>query len=370
MSSFDTSTATASGMSGSFTGPDLFWRFVVPQGGDWRFTLDTTEPSAVAEWGISCAATFSPTFSFGSPVNFNVNMVAAGVTDIWVRVGSSSGATYMGTLRFEPVCGGMTVAVDAFEENDDCASAAALVPGLYQGLTRWPGDADYYRVMVPPQMELVPNVTTVSGSLNLVRFFDAVSCLEVPGNNGRFRNLTASPIDVVLGLDSTSCSVYDLEVIVRDDECQLLGDDIFEDNDVFASAALVLPGTHPGLNTNSDDTDWYAVDVAPGQWVRFVVDVTSNPSGSSMFSGVRDANMNDVYLAACDSGEGEVLAFYNDGNTSTQAYLWVWGGASGVSCTTCTLRSETSRDATLHWTMFWSRTRAFAVSAARYGLFL
>ena len=142
----------ACGAGSDSNNQDLFYTWTAPSAGD--FVFDTvgssydTKPSI--HDGMDCAATClgynDDTNGFQSEVS--VTGIAAGQV-LLVQVGGFGAGGGAGTLNigvFVDPCA--AVMPDAFEDNDDCATATPLGDGTYSGLTILGDDFDFYSVSV------------------------------------------------------------------------------------------------------------------------------------------------------------------------------------------------------------------------------
>lgn len=172
---------------------------------------------------------------------------------------------------------------DAFEPNDDCASAATMTSGSYSGLAVFQDRPDHYRFTVPAGDELQVDCTHAhaSGDVNLFLFDPSSTCgggfagsplahsiTQTDGESVTWANAGAAPMDVVLEVSlsqtvASGCNLYDLDVVVTGDGCTA-PDDALEDNDDCASALPLGPGEYPDLFVSETDADFYSVVVQPG----------------------------------------------------------------------------------------------------------
>lgn len=176
---------------------------------------------------------------------------------------------------------------DGFEPNESPATAAAMAPGLYRGLTlNGRTDRDVYRVRVDAgdvlQMGFGTRWSFGSPAVCEVRDLTGSTLLgSVPSGGGvrSFVNTTSANwllVSVALANQSSvfmPCEEYDLFVSAPVDPCAGVGDDVFEfpGNDVRSAAVTIQRGRFFGLTLTTDDVDWFAVDVPPGFGVRIIV---------------------------------------------------------------------------------------------------
>ncbi|MEC8511373.1 MAG: hypothetical protein VX015_04440 [Planctomycetota bacterium] len=128
-----------------------------------------------------------------------------------------------------------TLGTDAFEENDDCASAVPLSDGSYPGLTVFDADNDYFAVTVPDGGTLDASILflNANGDVDLYLWDPLVACdTNVAGPGGgsgslalgfsatddetiTYTNTTGGPQNLILEVDmfsSGGCNSYDLNV--------------------------------------------------------------------------------------------------------------------------------------------------------------
>ena len=304
---------------------------------------------------------------------FTSTAIASGLTsgtDLFIRIGGFAGAVGTGTVTLttspDPCT---TTTPDAFEDNDDCASAAALTPGNNPGLNCSISDSDFYSVTIPAGESIFVDCLhfVANGDLDVYIWDPNIACdSNIEGEGAAtalaqgftgtddefvsYANTTGAPLDVIVEIDVWSgsvglCSDYDLNVSTMVDPCQMA--DAFEENDDCSTAAPAVDGSY-SLNVQPGDKDFFAVSVAAGDTI--VIDVLHTAA-----TGDLDAYLWDP-LISCDSdivGEGgdgtelalgfsgtddELLDYTNFTGADQDLILEVrmWGGDAS-SCNTYTL---------------------------------
>lgn len=229
-------------------------------------------------------------------------------------------------------CIGCGLGDDRFEENDTPASATPVAFDAYLGLV-CDAEDDWYSITIEPGEGLQVDLLFSTSTADLdVYLFDAATMVELDrGFTGTddeqvtYSNCTASPVDVLVQVDSFSgnCGGYDMVV---SDPAAL--DDAFEPNDTCLEAAPLPLGTTRGLvvrRTCQPDNDVFGVTLADGE--TLTIDV--------LFDGtVDDINiaLNDVSSIACPgvavaaslgSGSREHITYTNTSGASIDLALTV-----------------------------------------------
>ena len=175
--------------------------------------------------GPGCAGFTSEAVATGVPVG----------TDLYIRVGGWNGSVGTGTVELTlappPACS----VPDAFEDNDDCASAVSLSDGSYPGLTLLESDNDYFAVTVADGATLDASIIflNANGDMDLYLWDPLVACdtnVVGQGSGGgplalgfsasddetiTYTNTTGASQDLILEVDmfdAGGCNEYDLNV--------------------------------------------------------------------------------------------------------------------------------------------------------------
>lgn len=187
-----------------------------------------------------------------------------------IQVGGFAGALGTGVLNIH-AAGCATGLGDRFEDNDTAATAALFPPSFRQDLTIDASDPDFYLLPVPAGYRARVSLSLWSYSQS-TELLDGAGLIVTPRSSSgseilwKFSNTTGSQVDYQLGIGSASsqCSPYGIEFSVELDDCGLLTDDAFEDNDTCASPTTLTPGVYKGLLGFLGDPDVYEVVVPPG----------------------------------------------------------------------------------------------------------
>jgi hypothetical protein len=164
---------------------------------------------------------------------------------------------------------------DAFEENDELATAWAMTPADHAGLTVCADDEDWYgfELLAGDNLSAAITFLHADGDVDL-KFVDAAdTTLDSSTSTGDGEDVTAT-VDADgtyfvkvyrFGGAGEPAVDYDLSVEVGlPPSCPIDG---FEDNDADTAAVPVSPGLNAALSVCEDDVDWYAFDVTEGQTV-------------------------------------------------------------------------------------------------------
>ena len=377
---FDTFAATVSAPAwpcAAGGGPDLWFSYTTTSSDNVTVSTcdNATYDTAIEIFSGDCGNLVPVTCNDDGAgcTGFTSIATAAGLTagtNLLIRVGGWNGSAGSGTVTLTTTpdpCA--TITPDAFEDNDDCASAAALTPSNNPGLNCSISDSDFFAVTIPAGESIFVDCLHLVANADLdVYIWDPnVACdSNIEGEGAptalaqgftgsddefvSYANMTGAPLDVIVEIDVWSgslglCGDYDLNVSTMVDPCNMA--DAFEDNDDCSTAAPAVDGSYM-LNVQPGDKDFFAVSVAAGDTI--VLDVLH-----SVATGDLDAYLWDP-LVSCDSdivgegGDGSELAMgfsgtddefldYTNFTGATQDLILevrVWGGDSS-SCNTYTL---------------------------------
>ena len=124
---------------------------------------------------------------------------------------------------------------DIYENNNDCQSAAQLLPGLHAGLWRAvPGDPDYYWVRVPPLNTLRATIAGTHSGFQLLVMNENCAGYSAEGEQVWVHNDSEVTRDVVLYASLTGdssgpiCGEYAIEIEVEHDLCLEIGPDVMD----------------------------------------------------------------------------------------------------------------------------------------------
>jgi hypothetical protein len=274
---FDNSGFTGSGFGGATgscsSGPnyvnDIFFEFVVPRTGRYRFILSELENPLGASLyrGDRCAGTCFGSMPSGSLLTISVS---AG-EKLLLQAGSTNGPGGQGllTVRLDLCLSNLD---DAFEDNDSPGEAVPLAPGFHGDLVVRAGDDDYYSLTLQPGEQLAV-VATVPVPFNFIGVdltsptqgtqtsmgtaYRALTCINESTTAPKEVLLRVS--DAIGGLD---CGSYELDVNVALG-CGFAADDAFEPNDVCLDAAPLDEGTTRDLTLSEGELDFYSIQIPP-----------------------------------------------------------------------------------------------------------
>ncbi len=299
------------------------------------FLFDAAQPSCGALFGGVAASNLDENNEFaswvnttGSTVTIVAMVVAYGGTQVPVTCDEYDLVVDVGP----DVCG--TALDDAYEDNDDCASATSLAAGIYTGLVVRDTDLDYYRVTVPAgdrlTVDLFYGIDGFGQDLQIDLFSDT-SCSTLVesaswegSNTVRWTNDTGAPVDAsftVFPVNFPACNEYSLQVATAPDACLQAPDDAFEPNDACQSPVAVSTGSHTGLFVSKFDPDYYSIVVQPLD--RVVFDATYLAGdGEIQLSLATDSNCVLVVDAMGNTGN-DTVAWGNNTGAARTVYLEV-----------------------------------------------
>ncbi|MEL6178232.1 MAG: pre-peptidase C-terminal domain-containing protein, partial [Myxococcota bacterium] len=162
---------------------------------------------------------------------------------------------------------------DNFEPNDAAAEPEAVEPGIQEGLTICPGNADWFSIALNAGDDIAINLgfTHADGDLELALYVP--NSLAEPLAQSRTRSddevVGFSDVPVsglylvrVFGADPQVTNTYQLR-IERTRPPSTCEDDALEDNDNILQALLITDGSTTGQLCSGDE-DWYAVQLDGG----------------------------------------------------------------------------------------------------------
>ncbi|MCA8981928.1 MAG: PPC domain-containing protein [Planctomycetes bacterium] len=209
------------------------------------------------------------------------------------RLATASGALLLLGLLAGPSAAQCSAA-DSLEDNDSCASAAVIAPGLHVGLScQGPNaaggvDPDYYRVTIGAGdtlsiAVLFASQATTDLDLHLYDPFspncgDKASALRSSTTSTddellTWTNTTAGTLDAIIAVTPKDgspviCATYSLDVNIGPDPCSqgVAVDDVLEQNDACGfGTVLAGNGAWIDLFVSPSDLDYYTATVQPGE---------------------------------------------------------------------------------------------------------
>ncbi len=169
---------------------------------------------------------------------------------------------------------------DVFEENDDCATAAPIGPGVLPNLHLRRDESDYFRISLPADQRLLAHVSASSGLAHsgdfLIQFFDDTCQTLLDGQLGAgerriavYSNDTGATREIVVRAalgqlqQFPLCADYELTFEIEPERCLAPYEDGLEPNDTCAQQVFVTDGHYPGLFVEGPDADHYALELEP-----------------------------------------------------------------------------------------------------------
>jgi len=255
-----------------------------------------------------------------------------------------------------PVC----PAADAFEPNDDCASASAMTVGLTEDLTVYgPGNAtpneDFWSyTMVNNEAITIDVLFSNAGGDIDVYLYDDAACANQVGYGGSvsdneqltYTNVSGGPVTVTMktrSWGSFSCNDYSIDLSSVIDPCLSVSEDGFAPNQDCASAVLLGDGSYPGLAVfKPDGDDFFAIDVADGSTLNVDLLFLTAPGDIDCYLydpatlGTTCGDKSDYLVRGFTGSDNESISWTNTSG-STQQYLLqvnLWDSAGNEDCNT------------------------------------
>lgn len=244
---------------------------------------------------------------------------------------------------------------DNFEQNDTCATAVPLAPGVYTGLVveDQATDPDFYRITVPPgsSVDVTATFLNVLGDVDLNAFTGACGGLiAASAGLGDSESLTVfncgpTPADFVLEafVFGSGCNGYELVVDVVDG-CGAM-DDALEENDSCPDAVPISEGLTANLRISLCDLDYYSIVLNNGESLDVTMTLDNSVADLDLFLFLDDAtcDTNPGVLASSTSVTGmENVMLLND-TGQTQTYILrvdVFPAGTTADCATYDLNFE------------------------------
>ena len=326
---------------------------------DQTWTVDDAWP-AIEIYSDSTCSVLLDSGAWGSGVNQVVYGNATGATvDFYVRVYLDDGdcETYNLNVTLQPdAC--ILTPDDAFEDDDDCASAVPLGAGTHTGLFMRDADSDWCVVMIPAgQVLTIVQTYSPVVAMGIDCFNDNLSCvwpdMQVAFGGGLntqvLPNTLGAPVTVYLKCymeNGDACSSYDLNASFTSDPCQQTGaDDFLEESDDCAGATPVsLAGeSWTGLFVSKNDSDCYSFSLPDGASVQVDTSFISNNGNIDTFlydsaSAVAFTCGDPGSYLAASAGFDDVesISWTNTTGSTETYYIKVegWNDPSNASCGT------------------------------------
>ncbi len=320
---------------------EFFFLWTAAMDGDYVFhTRSTPHDTRLALYSNDC---FAPTCldsnedidTLGGTLQSEVTLTGLLTgQEVLVVVGGPMGVTGPGTLtvdRLVDPCEGLPD--DAFEDNDDCASAAILptMDAAYPGLHVQALDEDFYTIAVPPGEILIWSETADSGFTDYEVFEDALCGVSLMTVEAEFSylNATVASVDLVVRAHHrtgtvVNCGDYGFDVTYFPDPC-LQPDDSFEENDDCASATLLTPGVHSSLQVRDGDADFYRLSIPVGESLTWTELSDEGGTDYRVFE--------DSFCGVLLSTESGSFTYDNTGMATVELVIEAhWNGTQPFAC--------------------------------------
>jgi len=270
---------------------DGFWQWTANAAGDFLVTVDA--PDSVrgkvrVHRGQGCAVTCAGwdwvLETNGYPHGVHLENVQAGEIFL-VEVLGWEENPLVGTLRVRATqhpCLGATD--DAFEPNDDFASAKVLAPGSYQSLFVSQTDRDVYRTLIPPRHSFSfytqPSIGSPVGLMNYMTYSASGALIEAEVFGVHYANAATVPVwfyyEPVVGFASADyCAEYDATALLERDDCAR-PDDFFGEAGHCDTPAAVTDSYYADLFQDNFTARNYSFCLYPGAQFQAQIDFDQN----------------------------------------------------------------------------------------------
>ena len=306
--------------SGTYSGlvwinSSVFYSIDVPAGQFIVFT-ETADSNDTVYWlhDDTCSQTLSGNtgFGLGSFVWLNASSLPRTVViEAWQFPGDFPSSGYTFTVGFSQ----NNCSPDAYDGNSDCANAALISGGSYQGLEMPAGISDFYQITVPQGMQVTLQETMDANDAVFWWIYSDACSEVIDASFGTppytWANTTEVPVLLVFEASShydgiNLCVEYGFDLVVAPDPCQVVPDDSMENNDDCATAIPIANGAYTGLFVSTGDKDHFAFCVENGGTVEIEI---------LQLSGLNDCpriSLREAISPYCGTGPNgglELLAF-------------------------------------------------------------
>ncbi|MCP4125986.1 MAG: hypothetical protein GY753_02850 [Gammaproteobacteria bacterium] len=184
---------------------------------------------------------------------------------------------------------------DSLEDNDTCMTAFPLGAGTYANLFVHESDPDFFSFTIPPLHQAVLSVVAPPVTVRIAQ--QEANCQQgtVYGVNLTLDNLGFQPEVFTFEarlIGDARCANYELQVNFIPFPCMPSSgaDDPWEDNDSCQTAAVITAGTYLDLWVATEDADYYAIDLEPGE----ALSIPGLPGNTGMAWILFDSNCESV----------------------------------------------------------------------------
>ncbi len=350
---YDPGIATDSGFNGDggcsldSQEQDVFFTWIAPATGAFVFETDDSRSSYDTRISIyagdcqtaACVGSDDDSGREGAS-RVTLNGVTSG-SEYVIQIGAQSSSTTLtaNMLWISPVpAGGFCFPLfeDAYENNDDCATAITLTQGVYSELYVTDADTDWFAIEVPAFHALNVDLYDPVGDIDFEVLADDCATHYATTEDGwSFDNPTASAVTVVFeaGHDSTSgssCSVYELDLSFNPIPCLAANnDDMFEDNDDCASAVTMVDSAHSMLWVSDSDKDYYTFCVESDGTV--FVDIMFMDAFGNIDLKLMDSTCSTILDFGGTTSDNELVVWANTTRVDTEVVLIVEFVGSGCN---------------------------------------
>jgi hypothetical protein len=257
-----------------------------PEDDDWYTFVARSDQRSVLTLRNSAGLTCSVVAADGTPLGTcepapggAIAEVTGAFGPLYVLVSGGAGqpAPYALLLTTSPI---VACDDDAFEPDDDLATARAVDDGVPMIGVRCPGDDDWFRFDLAAG-EAVSATLASPGDLDLALMLgdEIVIYSAVPGTEERIAFIAPGPLTLALRVTGApdAMGAYVLTVDLGVFVCT---DDAWEPNDTQAEAVLAGDGEEFAGQLCAGDLDWFAVDLASGE--RLIADLAVFGAGNPL----------------------------------------------------------------------------------------
>jgi hypothetical protein len=261
-------------------------------------------------------------------------------------------------------------AADAFEPNDDCASATALAAGITLNLTAerplgTEAYGDYYTITVPAstQLDVTCFHTQVTGDIDLYLYSDLGCSVQVDSGlsttdneDVTWQNNTAAAVTVTMktrywdgfgGPTGWTCDDYSFDILLSPivpSGCAIQPDDALAPNQDCNTAAPLTNGLQTGLWVFKTAPDYFSVVVPDGGTI--IVDALFSDAAGDIDMELYDSLANcaaDIsvdYSGSVSDNENVTHTNISGGPLTYYVHVYQFNSTSNQDCNTYDLNVD------------------------------